>query len=215
MPYEVYDIDQLDPSYKMKIERVVYRTTNTPEEIKPLVLLSKEELCRLRDESVAAEKSIFEKLREAVKEWEAQAGQSILYNQALQYLYTPAPEHTSNQWIELENGWHRRSNTVYAMSYYIEMYTQYDRKAREDVTDYYITWSVFLNTQKRNAKKTIAGQQSKRFDNRERLDKYLAGRIKAYDKLFTEVNPPIPPEYAKYFEVNGVLLPGYTIQTVS
>lgn len=213
MPYEVYDIDQLDPSYKMKIERVVYRTTNTPEEIKPLVLLSKEELCHLRDESVAAEKSIFEKLREVVKEWEAQAGQTILYNQALQYLYTPAPEHTSNQWIEHENGWHRRSNTVYAMSYYIEMYTQYDRKAREEVPNYYITWSVFLNTQKRNAKRTIAGQQSKRFDDREKLDKYLAGRIKAYDKLFTEINPPIPPEYAKYFEVNGVLLPGYTIQT--
>ncbi|MBQ3418250.1 MAG: hypothetical protein IJH32_10520, partial [Ruminococcus sp.] len=27
-----------------------------------------------------------------------------------------------------------------------------------------------------------------------------------------EISPPVPPEYARPFMVNGVLLPGYTIQ---
>lgn len=42
--------------------------------------------------------------------------------------------------------------------------------------------------------------------------KYLAGRIKAYDRLFTETMPPIPKEYAEPFKVNGLLLPGYAIE---
>ena len=28
------------------------------------------------------------------------------------------------------------------------------------------------------------------------MEKYLNGRIKAYDRLFTEISPPIPQEYA-------------------
>lgn len=38
-------------------------------------------------------------------------------------------------------------------------------------------------------------------------------RIKAYDRLFTEISPPIPQqEYADYFKVNGMLMPDYTIE---
>lgn len=44
------------------------------------------------------------------------------------------------------------------------------------------------------------------------MEKYLNGRIKAYQHLFTEVSPPIPPEYAEHFKVNGQLLPGYAIE---
>ena len=44
------------------------------------------------------------------------------------------------------------------------------------------------------------------------MEKYLNGRIKAYDHLFTEISPPIPQEYAEYFKVNGMLLPGYTVE---
>ncbi|MEE0640820.1 MAG: antirestriction protein ArdA, partial [Acutalibacteraceae bacterium] len=43
-------------------------------------------------------------------------------------------------------------------------------------------------------------------------EKYLNGRIKAYDRLFTEISPPIPQEYADYFKVNGMLMPDYTIE---
>ena len=44
------------------------------------------------------------------------------------------------------------------------------------------------------------------------MEKYLNGRIKAYDRLFTEISPPIPQEYADYFKVNGQLCPDYTIE---
>ena len=44
------------------------------------------------------------------------------------------------------------------------------------------------------------------------MEKYLAGRIKAYDRLFTELAPPVPKEYAEPFKVNGLLLPGYAIE---
>ncbi len=44
------------------------------------------------------------------------------------------------------------------------------------------------------------------------MEKYLNGRIKAYEKLFTEISPAIPQEYAEQFKVNGQLLPGYTVE---
>ena len=44
------------------------------------------------------------------------------------------------------------------------------------------------------------------------MEKYLAGRIKAYDRLFIETVPPVPKEYAEPFKVNGLLLPGYVIE---
>lgn len=44
------------------------------------------------------------------------------------------------------------------------------------------------------------------------MDKYLQGRIKAYSHLFTEISPPIPADQKGRFCVNGVLLPGYTVQ---
>ena len=213
MPYEAYDIDSLEPGYKMKIERKVYRMEKTPEELRPLIRLSAGELNRLRDESIAAEESLYNKLRKAAKEWETQAGQTILYNQALEYLHTALPEHTSNAWKEFDYGLHKRSNAVYCMQYRIDEYTRYDRETGLSVPEYYrVTWSVYLNTPLGRPTTSIAGQTDKRFDDGDKLDKYLAGRIKAYDKLFTEINPPIPFAYAGYFKVNGVLLPGYTIQ---
>ena len=34
------------------------------------------------------------------------------------------------------------------------------------------------------------------FTDKAAMEKYLNGRIKAYDRLFTEISPPIPQEYA-------------------
>lgn len=45
------------------------------------------------------------------------------------------------------------------------------------------------------------------------MEKYLQGRIKAYSHLFTEISPPIPEDARRRFCVNGVLLPGYTVDT--
>ena len=43
------------------------------------------------------------------------------------------------------------------------------------------------------------------------MEKYLQGRIAAYSHLFTEISPPIPADARQRFCVNGVLLPGYTV----
>ena len=58
----------------------------------------------------------------------------------------------------------------------------------------------------------ITGQNRKRFTDKAEMERYLEGRKTAYAHLFTEVSPPIPPDYAKCFQVNGLLLPGYTLQ---
>lgn len=65
---------------------------------------------------------------------------------------------------------------------------------------------------RRRQKAKIAGQDRKVFTDKAAMEKYLNGRIKAYDRLFTEISPPIPQEYADYFKVNGMLMPDYTIE---
>ena len=52
----------------------------------------------------------------------------------------------------------------------------------------------------------------KKFVDKAAMEKYLSGRIKAYQYLFTEIVTPIPEEYANCFKKNGQLLPGYTIE---
>ena len=44
------------------------------------------------------------------------------------------------------------------------------------------------------------------------MEKYLQGRIAAYAHLFTELSPPVPADARQRFCVNGVLLPGYTVE---
>ena len=75
-----------------------------------------------------------------------------------------------------------------------------------------LRWSIYTNAPGAYRQAKIAGQERKVFASREELDKYLNGRIKAHRHLFTEISPPIPKEYADYFKVNGLLLPGYTIE---
>ncbi len=56
------------------------------------------------------------------------------------------------------------------------------------------------------------GSSASGFTDKAVMEKYLQGRIKAYSHLFTEISPPIPKEFASYFKVNGLLLPGYRIE---
>lgn len=58
----------------------------------------------------------------------------------------------------------------------------------------------------------IAGQRRKRYTDKAAAEKYIEGRKKAFAHYFKEISPPIPQGYAEYFKVNGVLLPGYTIE---
>ncbi|MCE4756549.1 antirestriction protein ArdA [Clostridioides difficile] len=107
---------------------------------------------------------------------------------------------------------HTRSNRVYQMNYYIYENTRYDKEAQKSIPySWTLTWSVRTNSPSRTQAK-IAGQDRKVFTDKAAMEKYLNGRIKAYDRLFTEISPPIPQEYADYFKVNGMLMPDYTIE---
>lgn len=212
MPYTSYDFDSLEASHKMKIDRTVYFDT-TAEDIAPLTRLPLVELQRMRQESTEAEQTIYDNLRQQAKTWEEQAGHSALLSKAIEYVMTPPVKHTSNEWEKTDYDWHTRSNAVYEMTYHIYENTRYDREKKKSVPySWSVTWSVRTNGPDRGRNVRIAGQERKSFSDKAAMEKYLAGRIKAYDHLFTEISPVIPKEYAQQFKVNGQLLPGYTIE---
>ena len=212
MPYTSYDFDSLEASHKMKIDRTVYFDT-AAEDIAPLTGLPLVELQQMRQESTEAEQTIYEALREQAKAWEEQAGRSALLSKAIEYVMTPPVKHTSNEWEKTDYDWHTRSNAVYQMTYHIYENTRYDREQQKSVPySWSLTWSVRTNGPDNGRNVRIAGQERKTYSDKTAMEKYLAGRIKAYDHLFTEISPVIPKEYAQQFKVNGQLLPGYTIE---
>lgn len=208
--YNVSDYaDRLEPGELIRIE---HRVSTPNPEIAGLVSHTAKELEKLHLESANKERVIFNKLRGAFEEWEKQAAQTQRIGKAIQYVKTPAVEHTANRWIEEEYGWHRMSNAVYRMYYRVSANRPYGQADR--VTSWELSWGVYVqdpSDAKTNGR--IAGQDQKRFADKAAMEKYLQGRIKAHAHLFTEIYSPIPKEYAKRFTVNGQLLPGYTVES--
>ncbi len=212
MSYTSYDHDKLEAANTMRIERTVY-FKDSESDIAELTALPLAELIKLREESAAAEQTIFESLKTQAAAWEAQAGNTLSLDKALEYVKTLAVSHTGNKWQQDGSDRQQISNSVYKMTYHIYENTRYDREKQESVPySYTLTWDVYTNSPGRNNIKKIAGQSRKVFADRADMEKYLNGRIKAYQHLFTELSPPIPKEYAEYFKINGVLLPGYTVE---
>ncbi|MDI0294119.1 antirestriction protein ArdA [Clostridioides difficile] len=211
MPYTSYDHDKLEAAETMRIERRIYFEAKDGD-IAPYASLPIAQLLSMRSESAAAEQAIFDSLKEQAAAWEEQAGKTLLLDKALEYVRTPHVQHTANEWRENEYKRHTRSNRVYQMNYYIYENTRYDKEAQKSIPySWTLTWSVRTNSPSRTQAK-IAGQDRKVFTDKAAMEKYLNGRIKAYDRLFTEISPPIPQEYADYFKVNGMLMPDYTIE---
>ena len=104
----------------------------------PLVELTAAELQEKLKDSKAAEKSIFDKLKTAVSEWEAQAAQTLLLEKVLEYVRTPEVSHTFNEWKQLENGAWEISNRVYQMRYQFAPVPQ-SKAVR-------VTWGIVYNT---------------------------------------------------------------------
>ena len=122
-------------------------------------------------------------------------------------------KHTANKWQDEDNDRHTISNRVYKMSYHVYENTRYDKAAQKSIPySYTLSWNIYTNSPHGYGQAKIAGQDRKVFADRAAMEKYLNGRIKAYEKLFTEISPAIPPEYAEQFRVNGQLLPGYTVE---
>ena len=211
MPYSSYDHDKLEAAETMRIERRIYFEAKD-REIAPYASLPIAQLLSMRSESAAAEQAIFDDLKERAAAWEEQAGRTLLLDKTLEYVRTPHVQHTANEWQTTEHNRHIRSNRVYQMNYYIYENTRYDKEAQQSIPySWTLTWSVRTNSPSRTQAK-IAGQDRKVFTDKAAMEKYLNGRIKAYDRLFTEISPPIPQEYADYFKVNGMLMPDYTIE---
>ena len=211
MPYTSYDHDKLEAAETMRIERRIYFEAKDGD-IAPYASLPIAQLLSMRSESAAAEQAIFDSLKEQAAAWEEQAGKTLLLDKALEYVRTPHVQHTANEWQKNEYDRHTRSNRVYQMNYHIYENTRYDKEAQKSIPySWTLTWSVRTNSPSRTQAK-IAGQDRKVFTDKAAMEKYLNGRIKAYDRLFTEISPPIPQEYADYFKVNGQLCPDYTIE---
>lgn len=171
------------------------------------------ELQEMLKDSEGAEKSIFDKLKTAVNEWEAQAAQTLLLEKVLEYVRTPEVSHTSNEWKQLDNGAWEISNRVYQMRYQFTPVPQ-SQAVR-------VTWGLVYNTPQQPGNpqyanswgdsRFIARQDKKLYDNAEAAQRYIQGRFNLYAHLFTELSPPVPNDCKRMFMVNGHLLPGYTL----
>ena len=208
----------IDPGREIEISTRPY-SSKDQDRITELVKLPRTELGELEEASVAREKAIFSKFSEIEAEWLKQAAETAAIRKAKQYLMALPVNHTSNQWKKDQYGNYERSNRVYKMTYRFYDRTHYDRTKQETVTDaWYLSWHLHYNTICNPTPDLtgdgwqLAGQSDKRFTEKADMERYLQGRIKAYAHLFTEVSPPIPKGQEGRFSVNGVLLPGYTVE---
>lgn len=108
------------------------------------------------------------------------------------------------------------SNMVYCFSWREYERTEWSRAEQKSiVVAWDLSWSLHFNTTQNpdhsGSGRRLAGQDRKVFKDRAAMEKYLQGRIAAYSHLFSEISPPIPADARKRFCVNGVLLPGYTV----
>ena len=210
--YSVNDFDFLEEGEKLRLEHDL-RFQPNDKILLPLVNASDFDLYELRALAVSGEKKVFEQLKELAEVWEQKAALTMLIDRALSYKRVPQVEHTSNQWQQS----HYRdteivSNMVYKMSVSLHEDNHYDNDTGQFVSDAWIvTWGVSLNTPDEYRTKKIAGQDRKRFSDKDAALKYIDGRKKAYTHLFTEISPPIPERYADKFSKNGLLLPGYVV----
>ena len=144
----------------------------------------------MREESAAAEQAIFnESLKPPRRRMGGTGGaETLLLDKAIEYTRTTVVQHTANEWQTTEHNRHIRSNRVYQMNYYIYENTRYDKEAQKSIPySWTLTWSVRTNSPSRTQAK-IAGQDRKVFTDKAAMEKYLNGRIKAYDRLFTEIS---------------------------
>ena len=211
--YSANDCDFLEEGEKLRLEHDL-RFQPNDKILLPLVNASDFDLYELRALAVSGEKKVFEQLKELAEVWEQKAALTMLIDRALSYKRVPQVEHTSNQWQQS----HYRdteivSNMVYKMSVSLHEDNHYDNDTGQFVSDAWIvTWGVSLNTPDEYRTKKIAGQDRKRFSDKDAALKYIDGRKKAYAHLFTEISPPIPERYADRFSKNGLLLPGYVVE---
>ena len=206
----------ITPGWKIEVSAHYYFDKKT-DRIMELIQLPQEELTAMEAASVKREEAIFSRFFSIEDEWKKQAAETVALRKAREYLRALPVEHTSNQWKTNQAGWQELSNMVYKLSYRIEE----NKKPDGRVVNYKLSWQIHYNTLQHPTPDLIGsgwqfgGQRDKIFAARDELDRYLQGRIKAYSHLFTEISPPIPKDQKGRFCVNGVLLPGYTVEVTA
>ena len=206
----------LTPGVELEISGHIYHGENKTG-VEALVALSMEELKQLEKDSMEKEDEVFQAMCDLLPSWTAQAGATVSIRKAMVYLKTRPVEHTSNRWLAGEYNVHEISNMVYKMTWRVYERSRWNRATqRSDIETWELSWHLYFNTVQNpddtRSGRQIAGQEHKVFKDTATMDKYLQGRIKAYSHLFTEISPPIPKGEEGRFSVNGVLLPGYTVE---
>ena len=206
--------DKLTPGRDLEIKHSI-RCENM--DISALVKQDQETLQTMRRDSIDSEQKAFDIVVAAANQWEQQAAVTQAIDQALEYLRIPEVKHTANRWqgCQRDGGWDEISNRVYKMSSQIREVTKYNKETKEmEPVSWDVSWDLYVQSPKQRYKygEKIAGQKDKHYKDKAAAEKYLEGRKKAYSHLFEEISPLVPEEYAHHFTVNGVLLPGYTIE---
>ena len=207
----------LKPGVELEITARAYFESASAD-MSSLVQLSPETLKEREEASAAQEEVIYDEAQAVIQKWYAQAAQTINYRKAQEYLKVCPVSHTSNQWTVDQHGRHEMSNMVYCFSWREYERTEWSRAEQKSVVVAWdLSWSLYFNTTQNpdysGSGRRLAGQDRKVFKDRAAMEKYLQGRIAAYSHLFTEISPPIPEDARKRFCVNGILLPGYTVET--
>ena len=203
----------ITPGWEIEVSAHYYSDKKS-DRVAELIQLPREELTALEEASVAQEKAIFSKFSNIETEWKKQAAETVAIRKAREYLRALPVEHTSNQWNVNQFGWNVLSNMVYKMSYRVSE----NKKLDGTLINCALSWDIHYNTLQHPTPDytgdgwKIAGQSDKRFATKEEMERYLQGRIKTYAHLFTEISPPIPKGQEGRFSVNGILLPGYTVE---
>lgn len=179
-----------------------------------LVKLSLKELQGKRKISVDEEKAAFQAVQAAGDQWTVCAAQTMLLDRAMEYVQTPEVPHTANEWKPIKDGQMEISNLVYVMRYKISQQKDGNHKGQ-----WLVTWGIALNRPSRpkTEKYYYAGDvmvvdvKKKYYNGEADAQHYIQGRFDVYAHLFTELSPPVPDKYKRHFQINGVLLPGYTV----
>lgn len=214
LKYKVYDYaDNLIPGQELKIHHTVYTHEEAEKTYIPNILhnRSADEIDKEIEFGIAREKQLFENLKKAVKEWENQAALTAYFKEAREFFKLKPIEHTNNEWKDVFGAGNvfERSNAVYRFIYRPYEHTKYNHELGKMLpVSYSLNWMLYVHAP--GDVRRIAGQE-KKFKTKEEMEKYLAGRIKAYDHLFQEEFPIVPKEYAEMFMFHGMVKPGYTI----
>ncbi len=204
------------PGEELSITAHVYRSEGK-KGVAALIALSMDELKRMEQASMEKEEAAFQSICELLPSWTEQARETVCIRAAMEYLKICPVTHTSNEWKMFDTFRHERSNMVYKMIWWVNERTEYDRGLQKSVPvswdlRWYVCYNTVQNPDKTGSGWQIAGQDSKVFKDKVAMDKYLQGRIAAYDHLFQEISPTIPQGEEGRFSVNGVLLPGYSTE---